>query len=407
MFFKPVNGKSQLIREISSQKGKFAMMSNKKVFLLYGLTSIFLIGRTCPTIFAEEFELPKDLSISEHFSCYGGLEDSDAGIDWQALYDTGNNSILRKCLTGTNRMSLQNLGISDLQARLQKLKQGNLIEEFHGTYRLSFPTIVGTKRIYVQKIATEAVRKLLPTGEEMVRQIIPLLRDREEMLFHVLWSGVMDGGAAWQAAATKMKAQVKKGDTSFHNKTWLTYPRHPFHCGTNTYDVPSGTLRITWSNNMFHVVQPIFSQHNVEPIDAIKQVAKSFRKDRAVTSERTKQVLNMCGLVDLHGKPKIFTVEYNPDNLESYQLYAKLGQQFGEKLLDNIDIVQIAKTLDVTPGMAFLIVYHEICYELLQQLAEKRVLDVPGIITESADISELYRLVSLVIEYDEVVLKED
>lgn len=353
-------------------------------------------------VFADDLNLPEDFNISEHFSYYG--MGSGPGIDWQALYDPANNPILKDCLTETTMKSLQALGIPDLHRRLERLERGNLIKKVDERYQLAFPSIVGKKRAELKKIVEDSAVRLLPTAEKMIQQIRPTLEDHEEMLYHVLWSVIMDGPVAWQVAGQTLKQHVKQGDTSFNHKGWLVYPRHPFKCGTNSYGIPSGQLRISHSPNVFRAIrssisqrQLDMSQYRAEFFQLIKQAAQAAKQGHPIASKSTKQTLYKCGLVDRQGKPKIFIIQCDLNNLEVVRLYVEMGQRFGEEIILNSDIIKIADTLDVEPGIAFLVAYHEISYEVLERLAEKKILDIPNIVTKSNDISEISKLISLTI----------
>ncbi len=66
--------------------------------------------------------------------------------------------------------------------------------------------------------------------------------------------------------------------------------------------------------------------------------------------------------------------------------------------MDHLDVTKVADMLGVSPGVAFVIACHEICWQLLQELAEKKVLAVPRIVAEAGtETSQAYQLVSLVI----------
>ena len=73
------------------------------------------------------------------------------------------------------------------------------------------------------------------------------------------------------------------------------------------------------------------------------------------------------------------------------QTYKKLSSEFGCKVVEHLDIEKIANRLDVTPGQALVITYHEVCYEILKQLAIKRLLYMPA---KKED--QIYRLLSFV-----------
>jgi len=387
------------------------MKQFKYLILVLGSISVLWVYQGGRLVLTDGLDMPKAFNVSEHFSYYGMR--SGPGIDWQALYDPNNNPILMACLTEITEESLQALEIPDLHQRLERLERGHLMKKVGERYQLAFPSIVGKKRVKLKKIVEESAIRLLPTCENMIRQILPTLKDHKEMVYHVLWSVIMDGPLAWQAAGQTLKQQVKHGDTSFNNKGWLVYPRHPFKCGTNSYGIPSGQLRISHSPNVFRAIrssisqrQLDMSQYRAEFFQLIKQAAQAAKQGRPIASKSTRQTLYKYGLVDRQGKPKIFIIQCDPNNLEVIRLYVEMGRRFGEEIILNSDIIKIADALDVEPGIAFLVAYHEISYEVLERLAEKKILDIPDIVTKSNDISEISKLISLTIVAEGIDVKQ-
>ena len=342
---------------------------------------------------ADNLNLPEDFSVSEHFS-YFSLGTAPS-IDWEVLHDPANNPILKACLVGTTAESVESLGIANLPQRLERLKQANLISQAGRQYRLAFPVIIGKKREQLTSITEHSASQLFPVAKKIVEQLTPMLEGHEEMLYHVLWSVVMDGHLTWHVAGQVLQQRVKNGDISFNDKGWFIYPRHRFSCGTNTHVVQPFQLRITHSRNMFRAVRLSASQDQTEFEQLVKRAARVTYQGQSITSDADKKALLKYGLMDHQGKPKIFVFRLGPDNFEAVRLYIGLSQQFAKNLVLKTDIEGISEILQVTPGIAFVVAYHEICYELLQRLAENRLLDIPGIVTEYGDVSEVYRLISL------------
>lgn len=331
----------------------------------------------------ESSKIPKDLKIAEYFTSFGSFN------GWGPLHDQKNNPILNCCLRGATESELKALGINDLQERLTQLEQVNLIEKAEGRYQLAFPAIVGQKRVALQKYAEQVAKQLLPFGERMIEQIRPYLQDREEMLYHVLWSDIMDMPIAWNSARVVMNKQVESGDTSIDNKVWLLYPSHRFRVGTNYYSTSSSSKCITWNRNTPrpNTIHRIISRYESDLVDAVK-------KNCPIKSVDAKESLSKYGLVDKAGRVQIYTLESNSKEVE---VYMNLGTEFGQQTMNYLDVPKVAVMLDVSPGMAFVIAYHEVCWQLLQDLVEKKVLTVPNIVAKAdADPKDAYQLVSLI-----------
>jgi len=357
----------------------------KETLQICGLVYILLLGQSLSVVCAEQLQFPKDLKVSEYFSFFGS-----GGIDWQALNDPNNNPILVACIEGSTEESLKALGIADLPQRLERLERGNLIQKADGRYTLAFPAVVGDKRTQLREYAEQAAQKLVPLGEETIAQIRPHLAGRDQMLYHVLWSVVMDGGPAWDAARAEMNKKIKAGDTSTENKAWLLYPLHPFCAGTNSYNNSFGHLRITWSRNTPspNAIGGVIGQY-------ASQLAEAIEQNGALASADARNALGKYGLIDEAGKVRLYTIQSNSD---AAAVYMKLGAEFGRQMMAYLDVNKVAEIVQVSPGAAFVIAYHEICWQLLQDLAEKKALAVPRIVAQAGtQASEAYQLVSLTI----------
>ena len=361
------------------------MLCKKGRVLICGLAYVLLIGQSFSVVCGKELQLPKDIKVREYFSFFGSR-----GIDWRALHDPNNNPILVACLKGGTDESLNALGIADLQQRLGRLERGNLISKTDECYTLAFPAVVGKKRDQLQQYAEPISRRLIPVAEKMIADIRRHLTGRDEMVYHVLWSDIMDGRLAWNTAKAEMTKQIQSGDTSIDNKAWLLYPPHPFRAGTNSYSRGFGHLRITWSHNTPspNTIYRVISQYAGQLTQAIKQ-------NSPVASADAKNALSEYGLVDRAGRVRLYVIQSNSD---AAAVYMKLGTEFGRQMMTYLDVTKVGEMLGVSPGIAFVIAYHEICWQLLQDLAEKKVLTVPRIVASAGtEASEAYQLVSLAI----------
>ncbi len=358
---------------------------NKAVWVT--LVSVLLLAPSIGPAFGATWQPPKDFKVSDYFVCYGG---GNISWDWGPLQDPNNNSILVASLAGATDESLRALGVTDLPQRLEKLQRANLIRKTEGGYTFAFPAVLGEKRARLQKYVEQVSRPLLPCAEKMAADIRPHLAGREEMAFHVLWSDIMDGPLAWGTAKAAMNRQVKAGDTSSDNKGWLIYPPHPSDVGTNSYNTGTGSLHITWSRNTPspNAICEVISQHEAALVDAVE-------RNGAVTSQEARDALGKYGFLDDAGRVRLYIVMADSPAAKAY---IALGQQFGQEMMNQLDVPKVADMLGVPPGVAFLIAYHEVCWQLLQDLAPKGTLLVPELVARrGADLSKARELVTLAI----------
>jgi hypothetical protein len=247
---------------------------------------------------------------------------------------------------------------------------------------------MGAKRAEVQRVAKQTADALMPAAMHLVTDVEQCLDDRQDMLYHVLWSLVMDGKAAWGAAQAVMEGQVVEGDTSTQNIAWLMYPKHPFEAGTNTYSTSFGRLAITHAtatprpNDIVHAIQ------QVGPF-----LKEAVREQQLIHDKWAAEKLSKYGLIDDTGKLQVYAIARGS---ETHQHLAELGAQFGREMMAHLDVPEAAAMLGIEPGTAFVVTFHEVCWQLLQQLSEAGVMQVPRIVRGSGvDRREAVQLLSV------------
>jgi len=359
-------------------------VDRKSIFSLFFVTCIFLgVHKPC-RVLGEEDKLPGGIEFRRYFSSY------NFSIDWEALVDLKNNPILNACVEGATSAELESLQIPDLAARLQKLQDGNLVRKTDQHYHLNFPAIIGKKQAELEKLADQVSLKLLPTTQKMTQEIAGHLKGHEQMLYHVVWSIVMDGQVAWITLDNELKKQLGNDNVSITGTSWWKYPNHPYRAGTNTYtDLQTGQVEITWSQNtpMPPIVYAVIKRYENELI-------QSTTTGKPVGDLSARQALAKYGLVDGKGIGRVYIVD---PNSEAAHIFGKFSQTFGKEFMKRIDVQEAAKTLAVTPVQALLIVYHELCYELLGQLAVKGGLDIPEVVLRpNTGTDQTYRLISII-----------
>jgi hypothetical protein len=113
----------------------------------------------------------------------------------------------------------------------------------------------------------------------------------------------------------------------------------------------------------------------------------------AIPEDQARQSLADYGLVDANGNAAFYS--YRTDSPEG-QAYERIGRQFGLELMRHLDVEEMADLLEAPAGTAFLIAYHEICWQLLENLHTRQALTIPAIILDrGVDPAEEVRLVSV------------
>jgi len=317
------------------------------------------------------------VQLSECFYSYNYV------IDWAALRDPNNNPILYACLAGATEEKLDSLQIPDIDERTKRLEKGRIIKRIDDSYMPAHPVIAGGKRRELNSVIRQAAAKMLPVTRDTVRKIRPYFQAHEEMLYHVMWSGIMDGGLAWQTLEEQLESRAGKADIDLRMAWWI-YPEHSHHAGTNTYGSAQGAWIITGLKGF---PEPHIIRNALQ--GAENALIQSSLAGTPVGKKKVNEDLRLYGLIDEKGHSRLFVLEKGDPIVP---VASKLSVEFAVCAIKHLDLERIARMLATTPEQSLVISYHELCYELLKELTSAGVLDLP----EAADTKEkgVRRLVS-------------
>jgi tetratricopeptide (TPR) repeat protein len=291
--------------------------------------------------------------------------------------DSLNNRIAVRCLGGASLAELEGLGIDDLGERLAALEEGKIVSLTGGTCSVAFPAFVGSKRETLAAIADSAALELSPLVEQLVGGLELELGDRRDMLFHVLWSRVVDEiwADAWRSPSPGMQVPVV---------AWVVHPEHAFAVGTNYVSaLGGGDLALTWSNN--------FTEHLSALPDANYALFKAAWGQRFEDAE-VRAKLETYGVFDASGEPRLFSF-HRGEHLDS--VLDGMVEEYAEGVAQTFDWEEIGVRLDVHPGDAYVVMLHEVAYALFERLHRAGKLEIPSLLLEGSDTTEAVRLVSL------------
>jgi tetratricopeptide (TPR) repeat protein len=343
------------------------MCMRQKIFTLVLLIAFALTFVNCGGGSGKKSEIP-DVNLREKLSYFSGGE-ARKSIKFSLLRDSINNRIALLCVDGASQGQLEKTGIDDLGQRLDTLIKGNVLYHvaIDGKYYVSFPVFVGEKRKELAKIVNKAVEKLIPTAEAMITRLQEALKDRQDMLFHVLWSRIIDEiwGNAWELEFPGGK---------FPDVGWVVYPEHPYAVGTNYYNMPGdGVMAATWSNHFdehLAVVEKLFFELHQAAWD--KPVKEGPAKNRMIE----------YGAFDRDGRFSIFTFRYG-DSMD--QLFDQMTREYAAALKGVFDYNALGRKFQVPADELFIVILHETAYAVFEKLHRSGKLEVPGILIQEGD----------------------
>ena len=282
--------------------------------------------------------------------------------DTAVFSDSTNNAIGRACTHDVRLEQLKN--IDGIAERLKSLTKANVIVVRDGKCSLTFPVIEGARRKRITELSTDAATKLRPTAKALIRRLHSAVSGRRELLFHLLWSRVIDDEVMWQKAWHEAF-----GATPLPDVTWAVFPRHSFTVGTYSYPLGNDDwFAFTTVANSWEYKSTI-----VELAAELDHLARG-----AGTSSAKEQRLQQLGFLDPRNNFRVFTYSAG-DPFD--QLIQQMTSQYATALNGVYDYRSLARSFGVSPQHMFCMLLHETAYSLLDDLKRSGDLDVPAILT--------------------------
>ena len=299
--------------------------------------------------------------------------------DFRLAEDPTNNFIIGAVLNGATPEDLRRRGIEDANERLERLVRGRFLTVAEGSYKLPFPVISGERRQALDALVNARAGPVVPRVAAMLDRLAHAVGGRRDVLFHLVWSRVMDTfwWPAWQATHPG-----KKGWTP--RVAWAIRPRHPYQVGTNYDSLPgNGVVAITWARGASAHITPI-----MEARADLARIAWGM----APSDPRSAQMLSTAGCLDSAGKVRAL---FYRDGDAVDKLTRKLAREYAMAVAKLYDYDALAPQFGVAPGQFFVIVHHETAYAIYGALIAQGRLPFPSSLTQPADPGTCAELVSL------------
>lgn len=296
------------------------------------------------------------------------------------LKDALNHEIAKTCINSATIEDLKKLNIEDLSHRLSILIEGNVLILTDQKYSLTFPVIVGENRKAMTNIVTKAAEELSPFVESMINKLKLELKGNEHVLFHTLWSRVID--EIWTEAFSLSFPGEK-----LPKVIWVIYPEHPFAVGTNYDSLPgSGSLALTWNHN--------FTEH-LTAFGELRFELHQAAWKKEITNIQAKEKMKEFGIFDMNGRFSVFSYKRS-DKLD--QTLTNLTKEYASEVSDIYDYVALSEKFDIPGDELFVIVLHETAYAVFEKLYKSGKLPIPEILLHEDSKKNSFQLASLELE---------
>ncbi len=319
-----------------------------------------------------------DIAILENIMAFTGGRSKSTTPQLGLLRDSINNHIANLSIEGATAAELEKAGGEGFQARLEKLVNGNILKLQNDKYYLNIPVITGPKREKLSKVVENASIKLVPLAESMISKISEKYKNNPKMIFHILWSLVID--SIWEKAYG-----IAFPGESCPQVFWVISPQHRMSVGTNYYMLTGNNyLACTWSENC--KIHLSMLQDIMFPL---LQVAWGKEiKDKTIIEK-----MASIGLIDENGKSVIFT--YKDD--EGFNRFSnEMIDDYSKAVANLYDYKKLGAEFNIPPDELFVIILHETAYSLFDELNRQKKLPIPQILLdEKQDKKNIASLISL------------
>lgn len=261
--------------------------------------------------------------------------------------------ILNAIVTGASEEQLRLQFPDSIEVTLNKLIDGQVIRRNNTHFEMTFPVLTGESRKKMMELVHEKVMSLPVSMDSLVKPLEIALTDHPRMVFHFVWSRVMDD-CWWNWYNSEFNTE--QGPPAI---VFLVYPPHPFQCGTNSdYSADNSQFAFSWSYNLFDeffTIPPTQSFYNLALNKPIPDNDKIF--------------FQKYGLSDSNNTSHIFTYEEGSP-LDS--ICDLLKYKYIKMVKSLFDYKQLSKQFRIPADELFLVMSHEIAYEIFNMLNEQK-----------------------------------
>jgi peptidyl-prolyl cis-trans isomerase A (cyclophilin A) len=299
--------------------------------------------------------------------------------DYRLAEDPTNRFIIGAALTGITMEDLQRRGIDDAAQRVETLVRGRFLILVGSTCRLPFPVISGEPRQALKALVEARVAPVVPRVAAMLDRLAQAAGGRRDVLFHLVWSRVMDKfwWKAWQA--------TRPGKTGATPRVaWAIRPPHPYQVGTNYDQLPGkAEIAVTWGRGATAHIKPIMNS-----AADLERMARGI----APADPGSVEALSRAGCLD--GAGRLRALAYREGGALD-KLTRKLARDYAAAVATLYEYDALAPQFAMAPGQFFVVVHHETAYAIYDALIAQGRLPFPSALRDAGDPAACAQLVSL------------
>ena len=284
--------------------------------------------------------------------------------------------VLNAIIGGSSYNEMKQQYPDSLDLILTSLIESKVIRRDNDYFKLLFPVLIGEKRNILKTLIHEKISDAEASIDSLINILRRGLSNNQEMIFHFLWSRIIDD-CWWGLYNSEFKTD--KGPPSI---AYIVYPSHPFLCGTNFDNTPDNSqIAISWSYNLFNEFINLPSTSSFYNLALNKSVSE---KDHAFFLKH--------GLIDSNNVSKLYI--YNEGGKLDI-LCDSLKKLYIDRIYGLFDYQELSKEFQIPADELFVLMFHEISYEIFKILNERRISIAVPIVRENNPTLNFSYLISI------------
>jgi len=365
---------SHAIRYVSYRRS-LAVIKNKHITMKYKLLIITF------SLFSGVIMGQKNLDDYD-MTCYCSARETPHGV---VSFDN-NLQLISSFKKGLSKKELDSLHIPYTDSQLKLLRIFNLIRKEKDKYFSNIP-FLDEKQTYLLRAQSKQIAdKILPHIEPDIKELVSYLTSigNSNNVFSIAFSYVLDG-LPWQIFEEKkiIKPLDSKDNISpWTGFFWILTSNPSSKSGTNTESDSTFTIGIT--GGPYRLMKSIYDEED----GLLKVMLRNYIVSGKVTDEKVFKTFEPYNLFNQKGELTIPIIVENDQN----KLYV-LSKQIAEKICMEMTSMEVAnraiKDFNFqNEEQAVIILYHEVMWNLLSIMEEKKLIEKP-IIIKNPDKAEM------------------
>ena len=309
------------------------------------------------------------------YSCYCSGRETPHKI---VSYDN-NLQLIKLFNVGLSKKDLDSLNIPYTYSQLKLLQIYNLIRFENNKYYSNIPILDEKQTNQLRIQSKQIANNIIPIIDNDIKDLVAYLStiNRSSNTFSIIASYVIDG-LLWEKFEKKKLIQSNSYDSAYpwSGYFWVLASRRNFKYGTNTDTDSTITIALT-NGGTYRIMESYYKGE-----DLIKIMLNNMRVSGKVTDERVIKNFGKYNIFNKQGDIIIPVIIENNQN-KLYMLSNQIADKICDLIISNVNIDEYVKAYNFKDKeQALIILSHEIMWDLLSLIDEKKLVEKPIILRE-------------------------